>query len=164
MKTQEHIIWQNYDLNPEDFSEELNEIPEDRKYEVMEEINYDYLETEKMNLDIPLKSKIICLADIGLWNGRRSGYRIMGNNVNDIFTFFNDCDYAEWKCTSKDVICKQSHHDGTHYVTFRKFKDKLSSEQIENFLEKILCGKVDNRTVSYYTESLRPYVANVYGW
>ena len=92
MKSREpiHHIWQNYDLDLEDWKEgllenrELNNLPtdvdDDTLREEMYELNNNYLDDERMNLNIYTQGRIVCIADIGLWNGRRLGYKLYGHN------------------------------------------------------------------------------------
>lgn len=40
-----------------------------------------YLSDERMNLDKVVDGIIIAFADLGLWNGRRQGFKILGSNV-----------------------------------------------------------------------------------
>lgn len=139
-------IWQNYDINTEDYEDWVD------------------LNDERMNLNIPLNSKIICIADIGLWDGRRHGYKMMGTNLNSLLQFMDSCDYAEFFCDNYDVRGRQSHHDGTHFLLYRQLKPTLSEQQLENFLDKLYYGTLKKGDISRYTLSLRPFVARVYGW
>ena len=89
MKSREPIyhIWSNYDLNLEDWidgiKERLDECgvdysdwDENKFYEEMVELNDLYFEDEKCNLNIPTEGRIVCIADVGLWNGRRMGQKL----------------------------------------------------------------------------------------
>ena len=50
----------------------------------MYDLNHDYLEDERVNLNIQLPQPIICIADLGRWNGRFSGYKeIASGNIRD---------------------------------------------------------------------------------
>lgn len=80
MSSNKHIIWSNLNLDIEDgwreaYAEviEINnwdEDPEDEYeiYQYMVETNGFYLDDERMNLDIELSTRIIAIADLGLWN------------------------------------------------------------------------------------------------
>ena len=54
----DHLIWSNYDLDYEDWRDDLEaeypELSEDERYYKMLEINRDYLDDERMNLNIQL--------------------------------------------------------------------------------------------------------------
>lgn len=94
-------IWQNTDLKIEDWKDFLeDEYPdvtdEDEQYDLIEQINNDYLSDERMNLNEVVESgKIIVIADLGLWNGRRPGYHVIqSGNIRDCL--YSDCDYLHW--------------------------------------------------------------------
>ena len=77
----------------EDYTEflEANELdgdPNDEQalYEWMEETNYVYLSDERVNLNVQLSQPIIVIGDIGRWNGRVSGYKMIDSgNIKDCF-------------------------------------------------------------------------------
>lgn len=57
MKSEEkHIIWSNYDLDYEDWKDDLEEnypeLSEQERITLMYEINGDYLEDERTNLNV----------------------------------------------------------------------------------------------------------------
>lgn len=167
-------IWQNYDLNLEDWKEgllenrELNGLPTDVDNETliedMYELNADYLNDERMNLNIKTQGRIICIADVGLWNGRRMGYKLYGYNVGECLEFFKDCDYADFYVDRYDFQCTQSHHDATTFGTFRELKPDLSSGQADHFFWKVYNGTATQSDITRYTRSLAPRIKKVYGW
>ena len=76
MKSEEkHIIWSNYDLDYEDWKDDLEEnypeLSEQERITLMYEINGDYLEDERTNLNVQLSAPILVIGDLGLWYGRR---------------------------------------------------------------------------------------------
>ena len=81
MQEEKHIIWSNLNLDMEDWREFLEEEypgrTEDEYYCLMHELNDGYLDDERMNLDKQVSTPIIVCADLGLWNGRKSGYRMI---------------------------------------------------------------------------------------
>ena len=177
MKSREPIyhIWSNYDLNLEDWidgiKERLDECgvdysdwDENKFYEEMVELNDLYFEDEKCNLNIPTEGRIVCIADVGLWNGRRMGYNLYGLNVGECLKFFKDCDYADFYVDRYDFRCKQTHHDASTYAVFRELKPNLSSDQIDNFLWKIYNAKATQKDITRYTNSLKERIKKVYGW
>jgi hypothetical protein len=135
--------------------------------EIYEEINewqcMDYDDQRKYNLNKELDGKIVAIANIGLWNGRRSGYKMLGYNLNNILDYFS-CDYLKVYADRYNVHSEASHHDGTHYVTFRMIKPNLSDEQVENFLNKVYNGTHTSKDITRYTKSLVKEVNKVYGW
>lgn len=126
-----------------------------------QDINNAYYYDEVDNLNRPLSNNIIALADLGLWDGRKTGFKILGNNLKCIFQISEDrnCYYAD----GRNVRAKCIHHDGTNYILFRKLKDGVTVEQIENLVFKN-DFTLTPQQISRYTESLRPYLAEIYGW
>ena len=175
MKSREPIrhIWQNYDLNLEDWKEgllenrELNELPtdvdDDTLREEMYELNMNYLDDERMNLNIYTQGRIVCIAEVGLWDGKHSGYKLYDHNIKDCLQFFSDCDYADFYLDRYDFRCDQTHHDGSIFGIFRELKPSLSSNQVNNFLWKIYQGKVTQKDITRYTNSLNERIKKVLG-
>ena len=169
MKTKK-TIWSNInlDLKDWDFSEEEYErgekFTEDEKWELVEEMNAEYLDDERINLDIETEEDIIAIGDLGLWHGRVSAYKeILGRNISEIL--YCDEPYAEWYVDGYgNLRGTMIHHDGRNYILYREWRKGLSSEQKENFLEKIYRGKATKKDVSRYTTALGKYVRRAYGY
>lgn len=176
MKSREPIrhIWQNYELNLEDWKEgllenrELNGLPtdvdDDTLREEMYELNNNYLDDERINLNIYTQGRIVCIAEVGLWDGKHSGYKLYDHNIKDCLEFFSSCEYADFYVDRYDFRCDQSHHDGSHFCVYREFKPNITSDQTNNFLWKIYNGTVTQKDITRYTRSLAPYIKKVYGW
>ena len=62
------VIWSNYNLDYEDwkdfFDDEYPDLDEDKRIDLMYELNNEYLDDERMNLDIPVSEEIIVLGDL----------------------------------------------------------------------------------------------------
>ena len=133
MISNKNIIWSDIDLNFDDWKEDLKaeypEMNDDQLYNLMYEINGGYLEDERINLDIQLSKPIIVIADLGLWNGRKSGYKMIDSgNIKDCL--YSDCDSNEWYVDQKgDLRCTAIHHDGTNHYLYRVIKDKSTEIQ-----------------------------------
>ncbi len=158
------IIWDNTDVDIDKWDFDSDWIEEyqptdDQKYERMyDDLNF-FIDDERANLDISC-NKIIVIANLGLWHGRRQGYKIIDGNVKNIL--YTDCDYAKWYADEKDIRGKFIHHDGTNYVLYREIKDM---DTIDEFTNKIYNGEeLTDELLDKYTNSLRPYVAKIYGW
>ena len=167
MNMKKNIIWSNWELNLEDWKDYLEEeypnADEDKQYELMNEFNDMYLDDERINLDIQLADEIIIIADLGLWNGRHYGYKIIeSGNLSDCL--YSECDYVTWYCDRYNFCCDGIHHDGSNSYMYRTWKDSISETQKENFLDAIYNGKCNSKMISRYTKSLRPYIAKIYGW
>lgn len=117
-------------------------------------------ESEEENLNKPLENNILIIADLGLWNGRKSGYKIIKNNLKEIL-YSATGDYYHLYYDGFNVCARDSHHDGVNYYTFREIK---SGVNIDNLLDKIYSGIATQADINRYTKSLRPYVKQIYGW
>lgn len=168
-------IWQNYDTDYEGMREDYQDIYE-LTDEEMEEIsdsdisawvsvsNDMCLDDERANLNITIPNGILVIADLGFWYGRRCGYKeIATGNIADCL-YDNDCVYCDWYCDMYDMRFKGSHHDGTHYYIYRTWADGISEQQRENYLDKLYRGEATHKDMLKYTRSIRPYIADVYGW
>lgn len=178
MSTEKHIVWSNLNLDIDDgwreaYADcvEINEWDDDPDdeyaiYQYMLETNDMYLDDERMNLDIEVSQPIIAIADLGLWNGRFSGYKELNSyNIKDCLNGFDSCEYHEWYVDEHgDLRCTAVHHDGTNYVLYRAYRDDISEEQIDEFLDKIYNGNATQDDIDMYTRKLGDEVAKVYGW
>lgn len=166
--TRKHLIWGNLDLNYEDWRADIEAdhpgIDEADGYNLMIDINNDYLEDERMNLNIKLNSAIIAIGDIGRWNGRRNGYKLIkSGRISDCL--YTDCDYAEWYVDDKgDLRQTGYHHDGTNFILYRELRPDLSDIQYNRFLDKVLDGNLTRRDLNRYTKKLGGHIQEVYGW
>ena len=157
-----HIIWSS--IIDDDFVEEaLNENESCTSREDVVELNNEYLEDERLNLDIQTSNEIIAIADLGLWNRRRMGYKIVGNNIARCLS--TDCEDVTWYVDErKNFRAEMRHHDGTNYILYREFKDNISELQKENFLEKIYLNELTSKDITRYTKSLGKKISEIYGW
>ena len=118
-------------LNNE-FTEE--EITEERvSQDIYDDIDMSF-EDEQCNLSRVIDGRIIAIADMGLWYGRRSGYKILGNNLNEVLTCGIGCDEKEIYCDSYNVLARGYHHDGYNTVEFRELKENTNYDVL---LEKL---------------------------
>ena len=168
MKEDRHIIWSNYDLDYEDWRDDLEaeypELTEDERIALMYEINGDYLDDERMNLNIQLSEPILVIADLGLWTGRHSGYKeIISGNIRDCL--YSEYDYTTWYVDKDgDFRCDDVHHDGTNHYLYRVFKDSATVEQREDLLDKIYRGIATQMDIDRVTRRLGDEIGKVYGW
>lgn len=157
-------IW-NSNVNLNDYGDYIQEEhPEaiwddDFRRELIENLNLTYLDDEKCNLNKPLENKIIIIADLGFWDGRRLGYKIVNSNLNAIFDI-GEWDEVHWYYDRYNVHCRNPHHDGVNYLKFRELKDNKYEEII---CEKIYNGTLTSKDITRYTKSLVPYIKEIYG-
>lgn len=165
------IIWSNMNINPDDWKEGYKEIAEENGWDedtddennlwnyIYEELDH-YIDDERMNLDVTTDGRILVVADLGLWYGRRQGYRILDGNVKNILSA--DVDYVEWYSDGYNIKATAAHHDGTNYYEYRVIRE---DRNIQNLLDAIYNGEeITRKKLNYYTRSLEPYVRRVYGW
>ena len=168
MTDTDHLIWSNYSLDYGDWKDDLEaeypELSEDERQERMVEINSDYLDDERMNLNIQLSRPILVIADLGLWNGRRMGYKeISSGNIRDCL--YSDTDYSTWYVDKLgDMRCDAIHHDGINHYLYRTYKDGVSEEQIDRLKEKIYGGVATRADITRVTQRLGDEIGKVYGW
>lgn len=168
MKEKEHIIWSNYYLDYDDWKDDLEEqypdLSEEERIFLMYEINNNYLSDERMNLNVQLDRPILVIADLGLWNGRRSGYKeIESGNIRDCL--YADADYSTWYVDRLgDLRCDAIHHDGTNHYLYRVYKDGVSESQIDLLKEKLYYGKATRADITRVTRRLGDDIAKVYGF
>ena len=144
MTEQRHLIWSNYDLDYEDWRDDLEEdhpeLTEDERMALMYEINNRYLDDERVNLNIQLDQPILVIADLGLWNGRRTGYQeISSGNIRDCLYSERDIDYRTYKPGARD-------------------------SQIDLLKEKLYYGKAVRSDITRITRRLGDEIGKVYGW
>lgn len=176
-KSNPRIIWSNCDLKLDDWIDDIKESLDEcgvdyseweeyKFYEEMLDLNDMYFEDEKSNLNIPTEGRIIEIADVGLWNGRRMGYNLLDEyNIKACLNIKSGCEYAEWWVDSHNNLrSRQTHHDGTHYILYREVKPEITSDQLDNFCWKLYRGKATSKNITKYTRAIGKQVRNVYGW
>lgn len=167
-KKYKHVIWSNEDLDIKDYKDYFEEeykgvvLSDDEKYEIIQMLNNNYFEDEMFNLNKKLKGRVIVIADIGRWNGRVTGYKIGGNNLNDIFRLIGQDDYITWYSDGRNIKGVGYHHDGKNFYEFREIREDRT---IDNLTSKLYNQEeVSRQQINYYTKSLHKYVADIYGW
>ena len=166
------IIWSNIDINPEEWRDyylecheanEWDEDPndEDNLWNFINDSLQTFWEDECINLATELDGRILMIADLSLCDGRKSGYRILSNNLADILSS-EEGEYVEWYGDGYNIRAIDRHHDGTNYYLYRVIRE---DRNIDNLLSDIYEGKeISSSKLNYYTKSLYPYMFNIYGW
>lgn len=155
-----HIIWQS-DFNVEDFRDYLEEyhpeIEDDyEQFLCVAQLVDVYMDDERMNLDIPCD--IIALADLGRWNGRFKGFKLL-NNINEIFD--TDREMACFFVEGRHLQAILSDHDGTTYITYLEIK----RDAPDSFRDQLKYGNYPTPSqIRRYCRALGRTVRNVYGW
>lgn len=163
-----HVIWSDVNLDldvwRDDLQAEYPGISEHEMYEKMYELNGYYLDDERVNLNIQLSQPIVIIGDLGLWNGRRQGYKLVeSGNIKDCL--YSDTDMTEWYVDKHgDLRADAIHHDGTNHYLYRAFKDGVTEVQKDNLLEKIYHGVATRADITRVTKRLGDEIGKVYGW
>ena len=166
------IIWSNRNINYDEWRESLIEYRRENEYEDPEDVSDNdvwnfrdesldvWMGDEMRNLNFRIDGRILAIADLGLWYGRRQGYRMLNDCVNAIFACGYDCN--EYYSDGYNIKASCTHHDGTNFYEFRVIRE---DRNINNLLNDIYNGKeITRKQLNYYTKSLLPYVRKVYGW
>ena len=84
---------------------------DDDSYEVSDEEwaeeVYCRLDDERSNLNKEVDGIIVVFGNLGLWNGRRRGYQILGSTIADILK--SQCDDAEWYGDGYNIRGRMDH-------------------------------------------------------
>jgi hypothetical protein len=166
-----HIIF-NSDSTAFDFDEtkeEMSEVNEMPVEDISEEAVWDYInhsienwyDDERGNLNRELDGFVVCIADLGLWDGRRSAYRLLDRNLNSILSYKGDT--YEVFVEDGEVKANDIHHDGVNHYVWRVLKKGVSEEETNNLLDSIVEGDAEEK-IQELTDSLAPYVQEIYGF
>lgn len=128
---------------------------------IYNEIDWSF-DDEIRNLDVETKGDIIAIANMGLWHGRRLGYKILDkNNLKEVLCCGNE-DYNHLYYDGFNVYKEAIHHDGTNFILFREVRPDVN---IEGLCDMIYNNEdISKSTLNRYTRSLRRYVKKIYGW
>ena len=158
-----HTIWSNTYETIEALEKDILEdkesflTDEEHSWACACQLNDDYLNDERANLDKELGRTIVVIANLGLWNGRRNGWKLTNStNLNGIFE--GTCgDYVTWYVEDGEIKCDDTHHDGTNHYTYRVLKDDISDWEFEELM-------AEGKDIDELTEKLGHYVDEIYGW
>ena len=162
------VVWSDINLDFESWRDDLQEqyptASEDELVAKMYEINNDYLEDDRNEMNVCVGSPIIIIADIGKWDGRHTGYREIESGC------LKDCLYTEldgvtWYVDNKgDFRMDGYHHDGHNYYLYRRYRDDATPEAIEEFQGKILDHTLTEEDIDRVTVRLGDDIAKIYGF
>ena len=144
-----------------EYNDDVEYLTEDQKLDIYYKELDLWFDAEQCNLDVELNNNIIAITDVGRWNGRSSGYKVLNNNLSSIMNSFG-CDDFKIYVENKNVYFEGWHHDGYNSILFREVKNP---DNIDKFLDKIYEGEtITNSMLNYYTRSIYKDVKNVYGF
>lgn len=122
------------------------------------------IDDERMNLSTKkAKRDIIVIADLGLWDGRHMGYKVLSaGSLSELFSVVQGDSFKLYYDDETDnVVMEDSHHDGTNVYTFREAKAKVD---YDGLLDLIYYEKATDEDIDRYTTPLGKYVRKIYGW
>ena len=138
-------------------------LTEEKIYDECYSMNELWFDDERVNLSsVEDSGELIAIADVGTWRGTFSGYKKI-ENLPDVL--YSSCDYERVYVDSNgDLRKEESHHDGSNSILYRYFKDELTDEQKDNFLDKIYNGECTQKDITRYTRKAGVGIAKMFGW
>lgn len=113
------------------------------------DIFYEFLE----QFNIQLSQEIVVIADLGFWDGRATGYKVVDSgNIKDCFR--SEYDGVWYIDENGDLRADVYHHDGTNYYLYRELKSDLYVDDIEDFYELIVEGKATREVIDKYSRAI----------
>ena len=166
------IIWSNIDIGFDEWKQDLilskqedcrnnpDDVTDNEVWNFINDSLDMQIQDERHNLNIKTDGRILVIADIGRWNGRVPGYKILGRNISDIL--YSSADYIEWYSDGYNIRATAHHHDGVNHYLYKEIRE---DKNIQNLLDAIYSGKEISRSMmKNYTKSINPYVKYTYGW
>ena len=170
MTKSKRVLWSSeidFDAWRDDYREDYPDATDDEIDEMISDQNFDDLVVERGILNIKLPESIIVIADLGLWDGRHTGYReIPGNIAKCLDTSVSSSYGATWYLDGRnDLVCDDMHHDGTNHYLYRTWKKTATPQQRANFISKIVTGEtITRRDITRLTERLGDAICAAHGW
>ncbi len=170
MTKSKRVLWSSeidFDAWRDDYKEDYPDATEDEIDEMINDQNYDDLVCERDILNINLPEPIIVIADLGLWDGRRTGYREIRGNIAKCLDVRVSSSYeSTWYLDDRnDLVCDDIHHDGTNHYLYRTWKKTATPQQRANFISKIMTGEtITRRDITRLTERLGDAICAAHGW
>lgn len=121
------------------------------------------LDAEKDNLGTVSVGTILVIADLGLWSGRKSGFRFLEgtNTLAATLKVFQGDSYRLY-VEGEDLKGEDIHHDGTNFYTFYEAVDMDAAEKIADL---VFNGKeIPDDLFRKGLRSLGPDVSGIYGF
>ena len=149
--------WEAYqseaeELKQNDFYSDLNDEEADRLS--WDNLCDDLRECITPEIDRHAPHGIAVFADLGLWNGRRRGVKIV-NSFRDVLRMCDDLTFITIKTTPQGIEVTAPHHDGTNVYTLRALTEAGAnrySDYDDELEESLIHGSP--RTVRRYTRRI----------
>lgn len=128
-----------------------------------DEYTFDDELDEARIMDEEHRPDILAVANLGLWNGRKTGYRELGS-MEDVM-YVGNHDYIHIYVEGDELKKSSTHHDGTNHMVFREWKSGLSYQSKLSVMDAIYNGRPEaGKLVDKYTMPMGHYWAELYGW
>ena len=102
---------------------------------------------------IELKTDIISIAQLGLWNGSPIAYKEYGRVENILYS---NCDRCKILINDNNELYKvTSHHDGTNYEWLRVWRAGVNDNKKDEIMAKIYNAEITLEEIKKYTKPLR---------
>lgn len=149
-------FWEAYQNDAEELRKEDPELDEETAERIACDNLCEYL-TEALTADIDRKAPhgIAVFADLGLWNGRRSGIKIV-DSFKDVLRLCDDLTLITIETTPQGLTIHAPHHDGTNVYTLRALTEAGANRYsvYDDELEQSLIHG-SPRTVRRYTRNIK---------
>lgn len=137
----------------DEYNEELSEDTADQW--AVDDL-YDYARNELTDeIDRHAPHGIAVFADLGLWNGRRRGIKIV-DSFRDVLALCDDLMYVTIETTPQGLTVYAPHHDGTNVYTLRaltKAGANRWSDYDDELEQSLIHGSP--RTLRRYTKNIK---------
>lgn len=99
---------------------------------------------------------ILAIADLGRWNGRYQGYRVIhSSNILSCLSDAGSYDYVTFYTDKAgDFRMDGVHHDGKDYITYREVKETTTERQLDKLVQKIYDGEATREDITRYTRGI----------
>lgn len=149
-------FWEAYQADAEELRKEDPELDE----ETADNIAYDSIYDDLKNcitteIDYHAPHGIAVFADLGLWNGRRRGVKIV-ESFSDVLALCDDLMYVKIETTPQGLTVTAPHHDGTNVYTLRaltKAGANRWSDYDDELEQSLIHGSP--RTLRRYTKNIK---------
>ena len=149
-------FWEAYQADAEELRKEDPELDEEAADMIAWDNISDYLkECIIPEIDRHAPHGIAVFADLGLWNGRRRGLKIV-DSFRDVIALCDDLMYVTIETTAQGLTVHAPHHDGTNVYTLRALTEagaKRYSDYDDELEQSLIHGSP--RTVRRYTKNIK---------
>lgn len=145
--------------------DDLKELYPDASLALLDELATDlYFDNRRLLMntfaDTIFPTDVICIAELGLWDGVHHAFRIFdAPTLDELFYSDRDIEEAEWYVDEyNDLRCDAHHHDGTNHYLYRQIRSEIGPMARRNFYDKIQAGTLTRKDLNHYTIALGPIV------